>query len=140
MIFLLLLPCLVGAVVGAAIGALLGRSSLNPHVNAQPVILTGSLGGALGGALFWIFDIAVLVDYLKSFPAESVLPEAAMSEPNDSDKPAADNNHAALQAIREALRGLQYGAVTATVQDGLVIQVERTEKWRLQRNSRKTSI
>jgi hypothetical protein len=38
--------------------------------------------------------------------------------------------------IREALRGLQFGHVTIIVQDGLVIQVERTEKKRLQRHKR----
>ena len=36
-----------------------------------------------------------------------------------------------LQQIREALRGLRYGAVHIVVQDGLVIQIDRTEKRRL---------
>ena len=38
---------------------------------------------------------------------------------------------AALERIRSALRGLRFGAVTAVVQDGKVIQVERTERVRL---------
>jgi len=39
----------------------------------------------------------------------------------------------ALARISAALRGLRYGTVTAVVQDGLVIQVERTEKVRIPR-------
>lgn len=41
----------------------------------------------------------------------------------------------ALDRIRTALRGLRYGTVTAVVQDGVIIQVERTEKIRLERRS-----
>ena len=37
----------------------------------------------------------------------------------------------ALDRIRDALRGLCFGAVTVIVQDGVVVQVERTEKLRL---------
>lgn len=40
---------------------------------------------------------------------------------------------AELQQIREALRGLRYGSVTVVVQDGVVIQIDRTEKRRLRR-------
>lgn len=36
-----------------------------------------------------------------------------------------------LSVIQEALKGLQYGQVTVVVQDGIVVQVERTEKHRL---------
>ena len=39
----------------------------------------------------------------------------------------------AIERIRAALSGLRYGAVTALVQDGVVVIVERTEKMRLQR-------
>ena len=39
----------------------------------------------------------------------------------------------AIERIRAALQGLRYGAVTALVQDGVVVLVERTEKMRLQR-------
>jgi hypothetical protein len=38
-----------------------------------------------------------------------------------------------LERIRIALRGLRYGTVTAVVQDGCIVQVERTEKIRLER-------
>lgn len=41
----------------------------------------------------------------------------------------------ALARIAAALRGLRYGTVTAVVQDGLVVQVERTEKVRLGRRA-----
>ena len=37
----------------------------------------------------------------------------------------------ALDHIRDALRGLRYGTVSIVVQDGLVVQIERTEKRRL---------
>jgi len=36
-----------------------------------------------------------------------------------------------LDAIRDALRGLRYGTVSIVVQDGVVVQIERTEKRRL---------
>jgi hypothetical protein len=39
----------------------------------------------------------------------------------------------ALAKVREALKGLRYGQVTIVVQDGLVVQVERTEKVRIVR-------
>jgi len=42
-----------------------------------------------------------------------------------------------LQHIREALQGLRYGAVHIIVQDGVVIQIERTEKHRLRRPENK---
>jgi len=42
----------------------------------------------------------------------------------------------ALVRIGDALRGLRYGSVLAIVQDGVVIQVERTEKTRLVKSER----
>ena len=42
----------------------------------------------------------------------------------------------ALDRIGAALRGLRYGTVTAVVQDGVVVQVERTEKFRLEKGER----
>jgi hypothetical protein len=42
-----------------------------------------------------------------------------------------------LERIHAALRGLRYGSVTAVVQDGVVVQVERTEKIRLERREAK---
>ncbi|HWG47211.1 MAG TPA: YezD family protein [Gemmataceae bacterium] len=40
------------------------------------------------------------------------------------------------QHVEDALRGLQFGSVTLLVQDGVVVQVERTERKRYQRSSR----
>ncbi|MBX3439261.1 MAG: YezD family protein [Planctomycetaceae bacterium] len=42
-----------------------------------------------------------------------------------------DERASALDHIAEALRGLQFGHLTVLVQDGVVIQIERTEKRRL---------
>ena len=36
-----------------------------------------------------------------------------------------------LDAIRNALKGLKYGNVNIIVQDGFIVQIERTEKHRL---------
>jgi len=38
-----------------------------------------------------------------------------------------------LEPVRRALRGLEYGSVLITVQDAVVIQVDRTERRRLRR-------
>lgn len=38
------------------------------------------------------------------------------------------------QHLEDALRDLQFGAITLTVQDGIVVQVERTERKRYQRS------
>jgi hypothetical protein len=43
----------------------------------------------------------------------------------------------ALNQIRDSLRGLRFGSVNIIVQDGVIIQIDRTEKRRL-RNSRTT--
>jgi hypothetical protein len=47
------------------------------------------------------------------------------------------SNRSALRFIEEALRGLQFGALTVIVQDGVVIQVERTERHRFRAAGRK---
>jgi hypothetical protein len=44
-----------------------------------------------------------------------------------------------LQQIREALIGLRFGSVTIVVQDGVVVQIDRTEKKRLQRRNNAAS-
>jgi hypothetical protein len=41
-----------------------------------------------------------------------------------------------LDRIQNALRGLRFGEVTVIVQDGVVVQIERTEKLRLLRRDR----
>jgi hypothetical protein len=40
----------------------------------------------------------------------------------------------AIEAIRRALRGLRYGQIVVIVQDGVVVQVDRTERKRLRSN------
>lgn len=47
-----------------------------------------------------------------------------------------DRADEALGRIRAALRGLRYGTVTAIVQDGVIVQVERTEKVRVDRKGK----
>ena len=44
-----------------------------------------------------------------------------------------DESQVAHDRIIAALRGLRYGSVTAVVQDGVVVQVDRTEKFRVER-------
>ena len=39
----------------------------------------------------------------------------------------------ALEHIRQALEGLRFGEVSVIVQDGVVVQLERKERTRLQR-------
>jgi hypothetical protein len=51
-------------------------------------------------------------------------------------EPALDRVREALDRIAAALCGLRYGTVTAVVQDGVVVQVERTEKIRVEREQR----
>ena len=44
---------------------------------------------------------------------------------------------AALEYIQQAVQGLRFGEVTVIVQDGVVVQVERTEKKRFDRTIKK---
>ncbi len=51
---------------------------------------------------------------------------------------ATSNSHKAtsdevLSQIREALQNLQFGTVSIVVQDGIVVQIDRTEKRRIRR-------
>ena len=57
-------------------------------------------------------------------------------ELHGDDRPTLDRAHDGLDRISAALRGLRYGTVTAIVQDGVVVQVERTEKFRLEKPGR----
>jgi len=43
----------------------------------------------------------------------------------------------ALEQIEQALRGLQFGQILETVQDGVVVQVERTEKFRVEKGGKR---
>ena len=58
--------------------------------------------------------------------------------PDDSATRRSENliNDAALSRIGSALKGLRYGSVLAIVQDGVVVQIERTEKTRLGKSDR----
>jgi hypothetical protein len=42
----------------------------------------------------------------------------------------------ALEQIRDSMRGLRFGSVNIIVQDGVIIQIDRTEKRRLRTNHR----
>jgi hypothetical protein len=55
---------------------------------------------------------------------------------SDTSKPDGTNTDAALSRIGSALKGLRYGSVLAIVQDGVVVQIERTEKTRLDKLGR----
>ncbi len=41
-----------------------------------------------------------------------------------------------LEEVRQSLRGLQFGSLLIIVQDGVVVQIDRTEKKRLPRNGK----
>jgi hypothetical protein len=49
------------------------------------------------------------------------------------DAPAPASADVTLRRIGDALQGLRYGSVLAIVQDGVVVQIERTEKTRFGR-------
>ena len=51
-------------------------------------------------------------------------------EPDRAGRDGGQRAAAALRRIGEALSGLKYGSVLAIVQDGVVVQIERTEKTR----------
>lgn len=55
---------------------------------------------------------------------------STMENPLENDD---DRHEMELQQIQQALRGLRYGNVNIIVQDGVVVQVDRTEKRRLRR-------
>jgi hypothetical protein len=58
------------------------------------------------------------------------------SELHGDDRAAYDSARDGLDRINAALRGLRYGTVTVVVQDGVVVQVERTERFRVERRER----
>jgi len=68
-----------------------------------------------------------------SRPEESIdMAQDEVADRSASPEPPRDE----LDRINAALRGLRYGTVTAVVQDGVVVQVERTEKFRLEKRDR----
>ena len=42
-----------------------------------------------------------------------------------------------IAQIRESLRGLRFGTVSIIVQDGVIVQIDRTEKRRIRRGDAK---
>ena len=48
---------------------------------------------------------------------------------SQTDKPTPQD--AVVDSILDALRGLRFGSIVVTVQDGVVVQIDRTEKRRL---------
>ena len=46
-----------------------------------------------------------------------------------------DTVEAVLSQVRELLNGVRFGSITLVVQDGVVVQIDRTEKRRLDRLS-----
>ena len=65
-----------------------------------------------------------------------MIPERENGEPTGRRASTADDRtHEGLDRIQAALRGLRFGSVTAMVQDGVIVQVDRTEKVRLERHS-----
>lgn len=60
-----------------------------------------------------------------------------MADTDDSEPVADVDDKRALEAIQRALRGLRFGQVVITVQDNVIVQIERTERTRLRRPSGK---
>ena len=56
------------------------------------------------------------------------------SGPHSSSRSTAERDRE-LEQIRAALDGLQFGSLMVVVQDGVVVQIDRTEKKRLQRRT-----
>jgi len=48
------------------------------------------------------------------------------------------NDHRWIEVIKEKLGGLQFGQILITVHEGRPVQIERTEKTRLEPSSSKT--
>jgi len=76
---------------------------------------------------------------LKLFFVKSRLKERrytlSASDRSQAKKSAGDPRitEAEFQQIRESLQGLLFGSVAITVQDGVIVQIDRTEKRRLRK-------
>lgn len=73
--------------------------------------------------------------YVSFFSIVTFLHEANMLDEKISTKepPKTEWEDEAVALFRNALRGMQFGNVTAIVQDGFVVQIDRTEKRRINR-------
>ena len=58
------------------------------------------------------------------------------SKASEGERPAGPSPDEASASIRDALKGLKFGVVSIIVQDGIVVQIDRTEKRRLTRAKR----
>lgn len=63
--------------------------------------------------------------------------ETLVEETPRTTTPGAEDTRWVLGHIQEALRGLRFGEITVVVQDGVVVQVERTDKVRLSGRDRR---
>ena len=60
--------------------------------------------------------------------------EPTSHQPPNTSAPRGNTVDDALNQIRDSLRGLRFGSVNIIVQDGVIIQIDRTEKRRLRTN------
>lgn len=59
--------------------------------------------------------------------------QQSSTETTGLSRPSRADAEQVLIHIREALHGLQYGEISIVVQDGVVIQIERTQRTRMRR-------
>lgn len=52
-----------------------------------------------------------------------------------SEKDKNNRNEEYLSIIRDAVKEIQYGTVTVSIQDGVIVQVEKSERYRLRNSS-----
>jgi hypothetical protein len=71
-------------------------------------------------------------------PGGIAVKEDKPQQPNPIGRSRGNGVDEALDQIRESLRGLRFGSVNIIVQDGVVIQIDRTEKRRLRTNHTQT--
>ena len=57
--------------------------------------------------------------------------KAAVPDPGKAHALRTENERKALDLFLQGIRGIRYGVVSAVLQDGLVVQVECAEKFRL---------
>lgn len=59
--------------------------------------------------------------------------EIANGHPCEAFRAQGELTEADWRSVRDALRGLRYGTVNIIVQDGVIVQIERTDRRRLRR-------
>lgn len=68
----------------------------------------------------------------------SLTPDTHPGNDNGSHRDTDNATEAVLSQIRGVLQNLRFGSVTIIVQDGVVVQIDRTEKRRLQPSARRS--